>query len=232
MAVRAFREGWFWRGASHYLKDIALETLIIVFHFLFERKVDICGRTVSYRLRYDTALSERIIEIPYSLELLFHSNGEDVLEVGNVLKGRLKQRRDILDKYETEPGIINEDVATFVSDKKYDFIISVSTLEHVGFDEEAKEQGKFLKSVVNLKSMLRENGIMLMTLPLGYNPEVDEALLTGSLQYTECCFLKRTSMLNSWRSFDIHSDGIVSYGKRYPAANCLAILRFDNHPNH
>jgi hypothetical protein len=38
----------------------------------------------------------------------------------------------VLDKYEQAPGVINEDVVSFSPPQKYDLIVSVSTLEHVG----------------------------------------------------------------------------------------------------
>jgi len=61
--------------------------------------------------------------------------GKNILEIGNVLSRHIKLEHDILDKYETAKGVINEDIVDFKSEKKYDLIISISTLEHVGWDE-------------------------------------------------------------------------------------------------
>ena len=42
---------------------------------------------------------------------------------------------DVLDKYEKGNNVINDDVVSFSTEVKYDLIVSVSTLEHVGWDE-------------------------------------------------------------------------------------------------
>jgi hypothetical protein len=50
-----------------------------------------------------------------------------ILEVGNVLQNyAIKIKRDILDKYDLTPGLINSDVVDFHPLEKYDFIVSIS----------------------------------------------------------------------------------------------------------
>jgi hypothetical protein len=42
---------------------------------------------------------------------------------------------DIVDKYESAPGVINKDIVTFkLEGKKYELMISISTLEDVGWN--------------------------------------------------------------------------------------------------
>ena len=53
-----------------------------------------------------------------------------------------KFEHDIVDKYEKKKGIINQDIVDYKPDKKYDLIISISTLEHVGWDETPRENYK------------------------------------------------------------------------------------------
>jgi hypothetical protein len=60
----------------------------------------------------------------------------NILEIGNVLSHYFPVNHDIVDKYEKADGVINQDVVHFYSPKKYDLIVSVSTLEHVGWDED------------------------------------------------------------------------------------------------
>jgi cyclopropane fatty-acyl-phospholipid synthase-like methyltransferase len=60
--------------------------------------------------------------------------------VGNVLsyyENSLSERdgvikRRIIDKFEIDIGVDNEDLMTLESEEKYDAIVSVSTVEHIG----------------------------------------------------------------------------------------------------
>jgi hypothetical protein len=55
-------------------------------------------------------------------------------------------------------------------------IVSISTLEHVGWDEEDKNPVKVLQAIEILKSLLAPLGKIVVTLPLGYNPIIDDYL--------------------------------------------------------
>ncbi len=85
----------------------------------------------------------------------------------------------IVDKYEKAIGVINEDICNFKPSKKYDLIISISTLEHVGFDEKPRDPCKVLRAIENLKSLLAVGGKLVAILPVGYNPYLDELIKSG-----------------------------------------------------
>ena len=121
------------------------------------------GRSYNYwRHTYNRSYNnERIIEVPIILEIFKKFKGKRILEIGNVLKNYFPQlSHDVLDKYEKKEGIINEDVADFKPIQKYDLIISISTFEHIGFDEEEKSSEKILQSVRNvINNCLSQGGI-------------------------------------------------------------------------
>ena len=51
--------------------------------------------------------------------------------------------------------------------QKYDLIVSVSTLEHVGWDEEVKDPLKIIRALENLKNnCLTQDGEIVATIPL------------------------------------------------------------------
>jgi hypothetical protein len=118
-----------------------------------------------------TYRNERAVEIPICWEIVkdARNKGQKILEVGNVLSHYFHVDHDIVDKYEKAIGIINEDVCNFKSSKKYYLIISISTLEHVGFDEEPRDPCKVLRAIENLKSLLAVGGKMVATFPVGYS---------------------------------------------------------------
>lgn len=70
-----------------------------------------------------------------------------MLEVGNVLSHYFPIHHDIVDKYEVCPGVINQDIADFLPQEKYDLILSISTVEHVGWDEQPQEPTKLLQVI-------------------------------------------------------------------------------------
>lgn len=88
--------------------------------------------------------NERAVDIPIIWEIVKKSQKKRILEVGNVLSHYFPANHDIVDKYELAKGVINQDIVDFTACHKYDLIVSISTLEHVGYDEKRKEPGKIL----------------------------------------------------------------------------------------
>jgi SAM-dependent methyltransferase len=147
-----------------------------------------------------------------------------ILEVGDVLAHYYSANWDILDKYERGKGIINEDIIDFKPSKKYDLIISISTLEHVGFNEEIKDPTKTLKAINNLKkNCLNVGGKCIITMPIGYNPHMDEMLFNRDLKFDEKIFLKRISRKNEWKEVGENQARYSKYGKPFNAANSIVI---------
>ena len=67
-----------------------------------------------------------------------NTSWKNIFEVGSVLSHYFPINHDVLDKYEKGHGVINQDVVDFKPHNKYDLIVSISTLEHVGFDDNTK----------------------------------------------------------------------------------------------
>ncbi len=81
---------------------------------------------------------------------------------------------------------------------KYDFIISISTLVHVGRDEDSRDPSKVIRAFENLLKLLSPGGKIAITLPLSYNPEIDKYLMEGRLRFDKQYYLKRISRSNKW----------------------------------
>jgi len=167
--------------------------------------------------------NERAIEIPIISYFLKRYNQKRILEVGNVLSHYFPINHDVLDKYEKGVGVINEDVISFKSKEKYNLIISISTLEHVGWDEIPKEPKKILKAIKNLKRGLKENGKMIVTIPFGHNLEMDNMIKTGKIKFKEQHFFKRISKDNLWKEVNLKEVMNARYNKPFPFANVIVI---------
>ena len=107
--------------------------------------------------------------------------------------------------------------------EKYDLIVSVSTLEHVGWNEEPKEPTKSLAAIENLKNCLVPTGIIVVTLPLGENPYLDKLLKEKELQFTQQYFLKRISSNNKWVQAEWKDIQNSAYNYPFPFANGVVI---------
>lgn len=170
--------------------------------------------------------NERAVEIPIALREINSAGDQKILEVGNVLSHYVPVRWDVLDKFEKGGDIIAGDVVDFKPSEKYDLIISISTLEHVGFDDDIRDTGKIAEAVINLKrNCLKPGGRMLFTMPLGYNNGMDNLLFENKLGFDELHFMKRTSR-NSWREVSQDQLGDTSYAATYIEASAIVIAEF------
>ena len=102
--------------------------------------------------------SERAIEVPIIWKIVKENRERRILEIGNVLSHYFVFKHDIVDKYEKAKGVINQDVIDFQPPKKYDLIVSISTLEHIGWDEKPRDCTKILRAIENLESLLDNKG--------------------------------------------------------------------------
>lgn len=198
---------------------------------VFNRYFTVDGRNYRYFFNTYMLSGERVIEIPFTKEFLLKVENKDVLEIGDVLPHYFNLSHTVVDKYEKAPGVINTDVLNFVPDRKYDLIISISTIEHIGFDEPIKEFGNAKKALSKIIGLLSSKGIALITVPVGYNPEIDSILKNNEIAFTKRYFLKRISKLNLWKETTIDDALRYKYGSQYPFANSVAFLVFNNSKN-
>ena len=176
-----------------------------------------------------TAGNERAVEIPIIMNFVNKYRDKDILEVGNVLSHYFDFPHDIVDKYEQADGVINEDVIDYKPDKKYDLIIAISTLEHVGWDEDIKDVDKIPVAVSHLKSLLKEEGQLIFTIPVGYNHNLDNLLQEKKIQFTKLYFFRRLGY-TKWLQVDENDFSYdVTFGKPFPwSANALIFAIIDN----
>ncbi len=150
--------------------------------------------------RYNTTWrNERTVEVPIVWEVVRKYCGKEILEVGNVLSHYFPVDHDILDKYEKADNVINQDVADFHFSKQYDLVVSISTLEHVGWNEAPRDPVKILRAIENLKNHLAPGGKIVVTLPIGLNSDLDRLLHDGKIQFAGMHCLKRNPRThNAW----------------------------------
>ena len=168
--------------------------------------------------------SERTVEIPVVLEILGSRPRARVLEVGNVLKVFVEGEHDVLDKYDQTPGIIRRDIVGFRPDRPYDLVVCISTLEHVGWDfGEAREPRRALAAFHAMRECLAPDGLLVVTLGLGYNEALDRMIDDGVVSFDRRLCLRRLGWRNAWREATWEEARVAPYDHRGPTANGLLI---------
>ena len=157
-----------------------------------------CEYHYLYRGYNFTWRNERAVEVPVVWKEVIQARGTDILELGNVLSYYYRVDHDVLDKYERFKGVINQDVVDYDPRKRYNLIVSISTLEHVGWDEELRDPTKILRAIANLRSLLKPGGKMIMTAPVGYNPVLDKLIMDDKISFSTLTAMKRVSWKNEW----------------------------------
>ncbi|MGZ4934111.1 MAG: hypothetical protein ACXV49_06390 [Halobacteriota archaeon] len=167
-------------------------------------------------------------------------NAKQILEVGNVLSHYFPLHHDVVDKHETGINVLNKDIVEFQPEKKYDLIISISTLEHIGFNEEmyslpesAQEvvpsptyvarPEKILRVIQHLKRLLSDDGKIIVTIPWGFNKALDQLLKDDSDVFTSTFYVKRISETNRWVETEKELILNAKYHSPFPFANVLVI---------
>jgi SAM-dependent methyltransferase len=171
----------------------------------------------------ETWRNERAVELPIVLGALDEHQGARVLEIGNVLAHYGRGGHDVVDKYESAPGVRSVDVVELDAPEPYDLVVTISTLEHVGFDEDVRDPDKPRLAVERMAGVLAPGGTLLVTVPLGYNEALDRDLREGRIAFDELRFLKRVSRDNRWLEVPASEVEGVAYGTPYKWANGLAV---------
>ena len=192
-------------------------------------------------------LTERSIEIPIVKYFLDQADYQNVLEIGNVTNhyyGYFREvfkRKTIVDKFELAYDVINIDICEYIPDDKFDFIFSISTFEHM--DSDRGENPSYVKGNSKLLSyaadnikyvldvLLADGGKFLLTVPLGYETELDESLYSGELEkcnfarYKMFVFRKETDLI--WKQVGLPQRGKAIYNSPLPGTNYLVVIEFD-----
>jgi SAM-dependent methyltransferase len=207
--------------------------------------------------------TERAVEIPIAFNFLAEiEKPASILEVGNVLsnyENHLSETlgitsRRIVDKFEVDVDVDNEDLMNLPSEKKYDAILSLSTVEHIGQkgdpsggygeQEENRDLEGPLKAIAKIYDLLAPNGKALITVPFGklidgewYIQFSKEYLYLLGKKYgipkeavsVNCLKLidretNGSSFNVIWEELDHLELSYVEYGSPFSQANAIAVI--------
>jgi hypothetical protein len=188
-------------------------------------------------------LTERSAEIPIIFHYLKTNTYKEVLEIGNVTNyyesyfENIFPNKTVVDKLEHSYNVITSDIAKYTSSKKFDFIFSISTFEHMDSDlgrnpEYVKGSSKLCTVAADnidycYKNLLADGGTLVITAPMGYTPEWDETFNSkwsneqGYKNVRKRIFQRFT--FEEWKELTQFPNN-MTYDTPYPYANYIAIL--------
>lgn len=147
-----------------------------------------------------TRLNERCVEVPIAESFLQRvaAGNHDGLELGNVLSHYwippILHR--IVDRYE---GPEKTDV--FNIKDSFAWIVAISTIEHVRWDEEPKTADGATLALEHLLSLSAPGGRMLVTVPFGWHPFLDTDIIDGRFTPERECTMVRDKS-GGWEQVD------------------------------
>ena len=174
------------------------------------------GKELYYnRIKFNNP-TERAVEISIAFDFIANlKNPQKILEIGNVLshyENSLSENigirsRRIVDKFEVDLGVENQDLMSLPSAEKYDAIVSISSVEHVGQGDDPSggygEQIQYrdlegpLKAIAKIYDLLAIDGKALITVPFGKLTDA-EWYIQFSQEYLDVL----------WKKYGIPKDAI------------------------
>ncbi len=199
-----------------------------VLPFLAPRQFKYCdGLLPCHFANYNVTWSnERCVEVTLGRWYLEQIDGP-VLEIGNVLGHYGLNGHTVVDKFETSEGVINEDITEWQTDLRFALILSISTFEHIGFDDDAdgRSAEKILIAIAACRALLQPHGRLVITVPLGYNPHLDQLIEKDALGQDRASFMLRSSA-REWNEVAWHQAVGTPFGRPWPYANALMVAEF------
>lgn len=171
---------------------------------------------------YNTTIqNERCIEIPIVRNYLAKYPEKRVLEVGNVLSHYYYCNHIIVDKYEIGEGVKNIDINEYFPEELFDIVVSISTIEHV-----SEEREVLLRTFEHLKSLLKPNGVLMITFPLGYNKCIDTMLADKCFKDFACYYMERIDKYYGWVQAEYNDIKDCKHCSPYPSGNGIVIMKW------
>lgn len=226
---------WFIRRfgfAQLFLKPARLLMAPLIIPMLRSRSVEYRGASLPlvYARHNVTWANERCVELALARALMAGIPPERLLEVGHVTPHYFRGGHLVVDKY--EPGSLEVDIVDFAPADRFDLILSISTFEHIAFDEPGATPAseaiaaKVSAALNRCRSLLAPGGLLAITVPLGYNPALDAMIANDELGWDRAAWFKRFPRRH-WREVSRSEAVRCRYGSPYAFANAILLAEWD-----
>ena len=96
------------------------------------------------------------------------------------------------------------------------------------FDEliaDGQSAGKILTAIAACRALLQPDGRLVITVPLGYNPHLDQLIEQDALGQDRASFMLRSGA-REWSEVARHQAVGTPFGRPWPYANALMVAEF------
>jgi hypothetical protein len=195
---------------------------------LAKKQFNFDGKSLQYfYAKYNlTWVTERALEVPIGRHFIQLAGEENTLEVGNVLGHYFPPHHIVLDKFERGEGIVNEDIIGYNPGRTFDLILSISTFEHIGYEDDGDPDAEKIRAAIAAcQRLLSPNGRLIITVPFGYNPYLDRYVTEDRIKPHRAWFYEKTNKLD-WMESSKEAALQRNYAKPYPFANAIMVAEF------
>lgn len=173
-----------------------------------------------------TWVTERALEVPIGFHCVRQAGPRQTLEVGNVLGHYIKPEHTVLDKFERGEGIINADILEYQPGRVYDLIISLSTFEHIGYEDDGDPDAEKIRSaIIACQRLLSPGGRLVITVPFGYNPYLDTYIAEDRIKPDKVTYYEKVSNFD-WKETGKAEALNRKYAKPFSFANAIMVAEF------
>lgn len=177
----------------------------------------------------ETWKNERAVEIALTKAFLSDISGLKLLELGNVSQYYFPnfKEKTVVDKYERSAGVMNIDILDYAGSNEFEALLSISTFEHIGWDESPKRPEKVGEAISKFLTHAHKSAPCLISYPLGYNSFLDSLaakqpqIASGGLP--NHAILIRCDDDNNWQEAPLEVALKAKYGSRWKGANALYV---------
>ena len=226
---------WFIRRfgfAQLFLKPARWILAPLIIPVLRERYVEYRGASLPlvYARHNVTWANERCVELALARALMAGVPSERLLEVGHVTPHYFQSGHLVVDKY--QPGSVRVDIVDFAPAERFDLILSISTFEHIAFDEPGEPgdleavAAKVAAALSRCRSLLAPDGLLAITVPIGYNPALDAMIANDELGWDRASWFKRFQG-RRWRQVSRAEAVLCRYGTPHAFANAILLAEWD-----
>lgn len=225
---------WFIRRfgfAQLFLKPARWALAPLILPVLRERSVEFRGVSLPlvYARHNVTWANERCVELALARAIMADVPRERLLEVGHVTPHYFRGGHLVVDKYET--GSLQLDIVDFEPAERFDLILSISTFEHIAFDEPGatpappEVAARVAAALHRCRSLLAPGGLLAITVPIGYNPALDAMIADGELGWDGATWFKRFPR-RRWRQVSRSEAVRCRYGRPHAFANAILLAEW------
>ena len=175
-----------------------------------------------------TWLNERAVEVSIAQSALAAVEPSRAVEIGAVLPHYGNDEHRVIDKYEVGEGIEQLDIFDLPAEPLYELVLCLSTLEHVGWDEPDRDAELALTACEHLKRLVAPGGELLVTVPVGYHPQLDAAIRSGELAFDQVLAMRCAYPSMIWNEVAPASVADASYDELIYRAEAVLVCRWTN----